>query len=69
MSRPRDYVLTSLENALDKQRPWEIRRCLGACESWMRSTGPHHRICNECKEGAEHGVASIPFWRGGQRLT
>lgn len=65
----RDDVLTSLENKLEKQRPVEIRRCLGGCESWMRSTGPHHRICNECKFAVERSVACIPFWRGGQRLA
>ncbi len=64
----RDDVLTSIENKLDKQRPWAIRRCLGGCDCWMRSTGPGHRICNECKEGTEHGVAWIPLWRGGQRI-
>jgi hypothetical protein len=28
--------------------PTTLRRCL-QCESWMRSTGPDHRLCNPCK--------------------
>jgi hypothetical protein len=34
-----------------RHQPTTLRRCLG-CAQWMRSTGPDHRLCNECTETA-----------------
>ena len=41
-----------------RAQPTELRRCL-KCDSWMRSTGPDHRICNPCK-GEVHALPMSP---------
>lgn len=41
-----------------KAQPTTLRRCL-QCDTWMRSTGRDHRVCNVCK-----GLLGVCYSRG-----
>jgi hypothetical protein len=59
--------ISAEENRILQQLPISLRRCLGGCDRWMRSTGPDHRICNECSDLRER-EGHFAMWRAGQPL-
>jgi hypothetical protein len=60
-------LIAAEENRKLQQFPITIRRCLGGCDLWMRSTGPDHRICNECK-GKRERDGHFAEWHAGQPI-
>ena len=63
-----DCQIATQDNKRSRYMPIELRRCL-SCDSWMRSTGPAHRICNECRVEGEHGPRYVPDWMAGERVA
>lgn len=65
----KDSAMTTHHNKLMRALPVELRRCLGGCDRWMRSTHSGHRICNECKGREDHGTAHWAEWRAGEPIN